>query len=43
MPASRSIGLWALTGLMLNNMIGSGRIDVGNAYRDIIFIDGLDD
>jgi len=24
-------------------MIGSGRIDVGNAYRDIIFIDGLDD
>lgn len=26
-----------------NNMIGSGRIDVGNAYRDIIFIDGLDD
>ena len=24
MPVSRSIGLWALTGLMLNNMIGSG-------------------
>ena len=26
-----------------NNMIGSGRIDVWNAYRDIILIDGFDD
>ena len=24
MPSSRSIGVWALIGLMLNNMIGSG-------------------